>query len=306
MILVTGGTGYLGRALVARLLEQGEPVRILSRQPRRLAAEVCVGDLNDQDRLREALRGVRVVYHLAALVDHYASPEELHRVNVQGTQNLAAAAIRQGVSRFVHCSSVSAEPGGGSTVYGRSKIAAEQALEGYQSRLAILRMRPGPVYDEERKNLQRLIGFARRAHLCPRLLPDVRIHLASRKNVTDAFLLAKTAGIPGNAYAICDRQPVQRSTLARIIQRHTSARDLPLPLAPLYPALYAMALGCEGLQALLGRRPLIDRHYLRVLTRARQYDLGPAQRELGYVPAPTEAHFGETVHRILELQRSKR
>lgn len=306
MILVTGGTGYLGRALVTRLVECGEQVRVLARHPRIVAGELCFGDVTAPEQLDKAMQGVQVVYHLAALVDHYAGTEMLERVNVQGTCNVLEAAIRNGVSRFVHCSSVSAEPGGGSTAYGRSKIEAEKRLALYRPRIPIITLRPGPVYDEERKNLQRLIRFASSSRLCPRLQPDVTIHLASRKNMTDAFLRAKTSGVPGKAYAICDRHEVKRSILARIIQDATASLSIPLVLPLLSPLLYATAICCEGLHAAVGQRPLIDRHYLKVLTRERKYDISPALRDLGYAPTSTEIHFAETVQEILRAQRSRR
>lgn len=300
MILVTGGTGYLGRALVDQLLAQGERVRVLCRGRRVTPAEACIGDVTEPARLDAAMRGVEVVYHLAALVDHHAPEAALYRVNVQGTINVAEAALRHGVRRMVHCSSVSAEPGGGSTPYGRSKIAAEQALAAYRKRLPIITLRPGPVYDEERVNLRRLVRFAAATRLCPRLVPDVTVHLASRSNVTAAFLLARDRGEPGGVYAICDREPVERSSLARIIQRETGAIAVPLPLPLLSPVLHAAALACAGLHAALGLRPALDRRHLRVLTRARRYDIARACAELGFDPAPTERHFAEAVWRCLD------
>lgn len=304
MILVTGGTGYLGRAVVKRLIEEGNRVKVFCRNAEDTAneshiGEVHIGDVTNPGQLDEAMRGVKVVYHLAALVDHYASEEQLHRVNVQGTCNVIESALRRGVERVVHCSSVSAEPGGGSTAYGRSKIEAEKRLEAYRGKIAVITLRPGPVYDEERKNLQRLIRFVRFSHVCPRLVPDVTLHLASRKNVTDAFLRAKDAGIPGRAYAICDRYPVKRSVLTQIIRRETATVSLALPLRAAFPFLQLAARGCERLQSRLGVRPLVDRHYLKVLTRERGYDISLARYDLGYDPATTEQHFAEAVRACL-------
>ena len=306
MILVTGGTGYLGRALSERLIQKGGHVRILCRHPRHYEGELCLGDVTNPEQVDNAMKGVQVVYHLAALVDHYAGTEQLNQVNVQGTINVVESAVRHGVSRMIHCSSVSAEPGGGSTAYGRSKILAEKRLESYHQHIPIITIRPGPVYDEERKNLQRLIRFVRLSHFCPRLEPDIKIHLVSRKNVTDAFLLAKTSGIPGKAYAVCDRHELKRSVLAQIIQEATAAIPISIPQAFIFPILNLVALGCEGLNSVFGMRPLIDRHYIKVLTRERRYDISPAQNDLGYDPASTEYHFAEAVQTVLNAQRSRR
>lgn len=303
MILITGGTGYLGRALSARLIEKGERVRIFSRHHCNFSGESFIGDVTNPVQLDKAMRGVNVVYHLAALVDHYAESEQLNKINVKGTVNVVESAIRHQVKRFIHCSSVSAEPGGGSTAYGQSKILAERHLEPYKKDIPVITIRPGPVYDEERKNLQRLVRFARLSHVCPLLKPDVKIHLASRKNVTEAFLLAKSFGIPGRAYAICDREEVRRSLLSNIIMEATSSKAIVLPRALFFPLMYLVALGCEALNSTFGLRPIIDRHYLKVLTRERKYNISLAQNELGFDPTPTEIHFAETVQTILNSQR---
>lgn len=304
-ILVTGGTGYLGRALVAGLADSGERVRVLCRAGGRIhsgssGVEYLSGDVTRQVDLDAAMKGVRLVYHLAALVDHYAAPESLRAVNVQGTLNVVEAAARHGVERVVHCSSVSAEPGGGSTDYGRSKIEAEAALVAWHDRLPIVILRPGPVYDAERRNLRALVRFVRLCRVCPRPWPDIMLHLASRANVTAAFLLAGKAGIPGKAYAICDRLPVMRSVLAGIVAKETGAAQMPLPLPLLHSLLYAFALGNEGLHGLSGIRPRLSRHYLHVLTRPRSYDIAPALSELGYAPAVTESHFTAAVRACRE------
>lgn len=300
MILVTGGNGYLGRALVARLVAQGESVRVLSHQRKGMAGVNWPGDITQPATLDRAMEGVSLVYHLAALVDHHATTDELHRVNVQGTINLVEAALRHGVRRLVHCSSVSAEPGGGSTVYGRSKIEAEQRLRAYQSRMHIVTLRPGPIYDHERRNLQRLVRCVRTTRICPRPIPDVTVHLASRANVVDAFALAQHCGSAGQAYAICDRYPITSSALVALIQQHIGALAMPLPLSVVQPLLHAVAFGAQTLHAAFGVRPWLDRHYIKVLTRERHYDINPAIHDLGYHPAHTEQHFTDAVRRCLD------
>lgn len=275
MILVTGASGYLGRALVARLLALGAPVRALCHRRPVAATETCIGSITDPAALERAMRGVQAVYHLAALVDHQATEAQLARVNVEGTRLVAEAARRHGVARLIHCSSVSAEPGGGSTAYGRSKIAAEACLAPYTSQLPIIVLRPGPVYDHERRNLQRLVRFARAARLAPMPVPDAVVHLASRRNVVDAFVRALAAGAAGRAYAICDAAPVPRSVLSTIVARETGARPLPVPMPLLRPLLSAAAVSLEALHALVRTPRPIDRHYVRVHARA------PVRRRAG-------------------------
>lgn len=299
MILVTGGTGSLGRALVDRLLQNGDEVRVLSRKNKLRQAEAFLDDITAPKGLDAAMRDVQVVYHLAALVDHYASPETLHRVNVQGTVNVIEAAIRNGVERFIHCSSVSAEPGGGTTDYGKSKIETERQLKTYRDDIPVIIIRPGPVYHEDRRNFRRFLTFCKRTGITPVLAPDVMVHLASRKNVIDAFFHARNHGTPGNAYAVCDREPIHRSTLSRIIAQETGGRLITLPLPVLLPFLHIGALLFEGMHHTFGYRPLFNRHYLKVLTRERAYDVTRTRKDLGFESACTEKDFRESVQRCL-------
>lgn len=128
MILVTGGTGFIGRQLVRRLVEQGQRVRVISRRPAPTEGELFIGDILHPAAVEAAMRGVETVYHLAARVDHFASSVELYQTNVRGTAHVVQAALKHGVRRLVHCSTVSAEKGGGTTAYGQSKIKAEGEL----------------------------------------------------------------------------------------------------------------------------------------------------------------------------------
>jgi nucleoside-diphosphate-sugar epimerase len=128
MILVTGGTGLIGRELVRRLRQQGIQGRIQSRKQANTPRELWIGNITNPETVEAAVRGVELVYHLAARVDHFASSAELYQTNVLGTAHVVRAALKQCVRRLVHCSTVSAEKGGGTTAYGQSKIQAEGEL----------------------------------------------------------------------------------------------------------------------------------------------------------------------------------
>lgn len=107
--LVTGATGRIGSRLVPRLLQRGDSVRILVRDPDRAhalneqGAETVVGDLLNEDRLAGAVAGMDAVIHLAAFF-RGATPEQSRRVNLDGALSLARAAIEAGVSRFIFAS----------------------------------------------------------------------------------------------------------------------------------------------------------------------------------------------------------
>jgi NADH dehydrogenase len=131
VLLLTGATGLVGSALLARLTASGEPVRCLVRDPRRLGAErvrvqIALGDLADPPSFRNAMRGVRTVVHLAAAIrdQRLGSIEELNGI---ATWRMVQAAERAGVQRFVFFSALEASPHH-RTRFLRSKALAEAAV----------------------------------------------------------------------------------------------------------------------------------------------------------------------------------
>ena len=115
MILVTGGTGFIGRALVRHLAEAGYDVRLLIRPskespelPRGVPVEVAVSSLTDQRGLRSAMVGVDTVYHLAG-AEWLGPRASLMETDIQGTQSLCQAAAAQKVERILFVSHLGAE-----------------------------------------------------------------------------------------------------------------------------------------------------------------------------------------------------
>jgi UDP-glucose 4-epimerase len=169
-VLVTGGAGFIGSHLVDQLLESGTSVRVLDNlstgslgnlqaaadhQPKGLGLptgsrlEVIIGDVRDRELLRKALRGVKYVFHLAALPASAVSvtdPGDIHAVNVEGTLNLLHGALTEGVWRVVlaSCSSVYGTPGtlpvgedallAPNTLFAASKAAAETYGRAFHAR----------------------------------------------------------------------------------------------------------------------------------------------------------------------------
>lgn len=170
MILLTGGTGFVGRHLARQFSSDRSAVRVLSRQPGRVPLPEGIswvqGDLGDASSLHSALRGVETVVHAAAVVPGGATPDEaLERVNADGTRALADAARAEGVRRFVHISSAGvygdgraavphreSDPTSPGTAYERSKLAGERtlanALDGAEVSWTILR--PQGLYGSDR------------------------------------------------------------------------------------------------------------------------------------------------------------
>jgi uncharacterized protein YbjT (DUF2867 family) len=115
MILVTGGTGFIGQALVRQLVASGKSVRLLLRPspnsprlPRGVAVEVAVSSLKDERGLRSALKGVDVVFHLAG-AERIGSRSDLEGVDIDGSRALASVVKQAGVERVFYISHLGAD-----------------------------------------------------------------------------------------------------------------------------------------------------------------------------------------------------
>ncbi|MEI6414221.1 MAG: NAD-dependent epimerase/dehydratase family protein [Pseudomonadota bacterium] len=258
-VLVTGGTGFIGRRLVDTLVGQGVPVRILTRQPERARilwsdqVEIHSGDLTAPESLAGVCDGITTLFHLASHA-HDFSPdgqgETLHqRITESGTQALLSEARAGGIQRLVFASSVKAMGEGGEVcldeeapvlpvgAYGQSKAVAERlvfengARQGWHT--AVLRL--PMVYGHGSKgNLPRMIRAIRRGGFPP--LPEVanRRSMIHVDDVVQALLLL--AGHPqanGQVFIATDGEIYSTQRLYRLIHRELG-RPLPswsLPLA---------------------------------------------------------------------------
>ena len=157
LVLVTGATGFIGRRLAERLVEDGRCVRLLVRDPDKLAlslrsrCEVIAGDVLDTAVMARAVRDVDVIFHCAANVSTWGTWDDYYAVNVQGVKNLMQAIMNEnpGISRLVHVSSVDvygfpvlpcneqcATTGGGFS-YGETKLLGETLVREYGDKAGI-------------------------------------------------------------------------------------------------------------------------------------------------------------------------
>ena len=143
MILVTGATGFIGRRIVARLVERGEEVRRLVRPMPDLrssglpAVHFVTGDVTDAESLRAACEGVDMVVHTVAIIKEKGRAT-FEAINVQGTRNVVEAAEKAGVRKIVHLSAIGAGPDP-KYPYLRSKWEGEEAVVNSQLRHVVLR-----------------------------------------------------------------------------------------------------------------------------------------------------------------------
>ena len=261
-ILVTGASGFVGRAVVADLANAGHAVRAAMRQPADVFARsvevVAVSDLTRPVEWRALLRGMDTVVHLAGIA--HAGPgiaeEAYDRVNRLATAELAAAAKAIGIRHLVFMSSVRAQSGPSSDAvlretdppkpadaYGRSKLAAEEAVHSAGVPFTILR--PVLIYGSGVKgNLARLIDLARKPWPLPLGLCRNRRSLLARENLIGAIHAALQFPAARNeTYIVADPKPL---TLAEIVGALRAGEDRSPGLLPVPPPLIALAAHALG------------------------------------------------------------
>ncbi|HEX8693440.1 MAG TPA: DUF1990 family protein [Longimicrobium sp.] len=169
-VLVTGGTGLVGKAAVDCLLEAGHTVRLLSRHadddarqwPAGVEAHSC--DVSTDEGVAGAADGCQAVLHAAGIVSDDPPEVTFEKVNVEGTRRLAREARRAGVRRFVYVSSLGAEAG--ESDYHRSKRAAEEAVRA-EAPPGWLILRPGNVYGPGDEVISLLLKLVRASPVVP-------------------------------------------------------------------------------------------------------------------------------------------
>jgi nucleoside-diphosphate-sugar epimerase len=261
-VLVTGASGFIGRALVNDLAAQGQRVRAAMRQPAdifpRQVEVVAVSDLARPIEWRPLLRDIDAVVHLAGIA--HAGPgvaEEVYdRVNRAATAGLATAAVKSGIKRLVFVSSIRAQAGPAcpdvlteadpprpTDAYGRSKLAAEMAIRA--SDVAFTILRPALIYGPDVKgNLASLIQLAQSSWPLPFGGLTNRRSLLARENLVGAIhLVLGEPAAAGQTYVVADPAPL---TMAEIVSALRTGQSRRPGLIPVPAALIAGLLKATG------------------------------------------------------------
>lgn len=252
-ILVTGASGFIGSHVAEQLSKAGRPVRALLRKSSNTSfvktlpgVEIVDGSVDDRESVRRATEGVSQVIHVAGLVKA-RGPEEFRRVNTEGTENMVAAAVEHGVSRFVFVSSQAAggpsDKGGEPirvgterppvTGYGRSKLAAERLLLAEKDKLHSVILRPPALYGPRDREV--LIFFkAVASGVLPLTNPlDAMYSMLYGPDCASACIAALSANVPsGSVYYVEDGAPLFFADMIRAVEEALGKRAwvrVPLP-----------------------------------------------------------------------------
>lgn len=308
--LVTGGGGFLGRAIVRGLLERGAGVRSFSRSEhaglRALGVEQVRGDLADAAGISSAMRGFDAVFHVAARPGVWGDYADYHQANVTGTSNVIAACRQHGVNRLIYTSSPSVVfdgrdmegvdesvpyPAHYEAHYPRTKALAEQlVVAANDAQLATVSLRPHLIWGPGDSHLlPRLVarakaGQLRRIGSRPNLIDTIHVDNAADAHLLAAERLAPGSPIAGKVYFISQDEPVP---MWDMVNRLLHAAGAP-PVTRAVPVWLAMwlARGFEAAHRLTSNpdEPRLTRFVVRELSTAHWFDISAARRDLGYTP----------------------
>jgi len=311
--LVTGATGKVGHAIARALLERGDEVNVLVRNPGRAAIQIppgvqaIRGDVTEPASVKSAAAGCDLVFNAMGLPEQWlADPDSFDRVNARGTETVVRAAAAAGARRVVHTSTIDvfhAEPGTAfdesaladypkGTAYERSKQHAEQLAlaAAAETGVELVIVNPAAVYGPGPPSSASLeLGLLRpvvegRRGAVP-LLPPGGLPMVYSTGLATAQLLAAARGAPGERYILCDGHMSFRElaeTAVRLAGRGTVPAVMPVPLAK------AIAAGGELASRAIRKPPLLPKGQLHFFLWDARPQSGKAQRELGWVPTPLE------------------
>jgi nucleoside-diphosphate-sugar epimerase len=307
---VTGGSGFIGGALIERLRREGWNVRALARSDaaaarvREHGAEPVRGDLEDRRALEEGAAGCEIAFHCAAKVDDWGDPEEFDRLNVFGTQNTLDACVAAGVRRFVHAGTEAALSAGQALVnvdedtplrpdspilYAASKARAEQRVRAANGDgIDTVVVRPRLVWGRGDTTLLpeliKLVDAGRFRWIGGggQLTDTTNID-----NTVEGLWLAATKAPAGGVYFVTDGEPVvfREFVTSWLGTQGVTPPDKAVPSA----VAEAGAAVSERAWRLLRRPgpPPLTRLAVWVSSKECTLDISRARRELGYEPIVT-------------------
>ncbi len=304
-ILVTGGTGFTGKALVKRLLDEGNEVVCLDYQEgvktdeiRSWGATVVIGNVTDQAVVDKCMEGVEIVQHLAAAFRELDVPNTYYdEVNVGGTRIVLESAFTHKIKKFVYCSTcgvhgnVENPPGDENApiapgdYYQQTKYDAEPIVNDYCKKgMETVILRPAAMYgpgDPER--FQMIFKRVNKGTFPMFGSGETLYHPLYIDNLVDALVLVMEPGKgKGEAYLIADEEYVSIETLVRKTAKALGV-EVKIPHYPILPLIIAGHI-CEKVCKPFNIAPPIFPRRVDWFRQNRSFDISKAKRELGYQP----------------------
>lgn len=326
-VLITGGTGFIGSNLALAYTRMGHQVLVVSKEStdaerenardlRQAGVEVVQGSITDRGLMADCCEGVDLVHHVAAAMREANLSDRLFwEVNVEATRWLLEQCQREGVSRFVYCSSIGAmgkvvqkpaneeSPCHPQDIYQVTKrVAEELCLRFHQERrLPLAIVRPADVYGPRDRRLLKLFRAIRKGRFVMIGSGQNEHHMVHVDDLVAALTLAaeREAAI-GEIFIIAGESPIQLGMLVRMIAGilGVPAPRLQIPLAP----VRALALAIETVCKPLGVPPPLYPRRVDFFRSDYAFDISKAKRVLGYQP---RYGLAEGMGNTLEWYRQK-
>lgn len=295
-VLVTGGSGYLGSAIVRALDRAGHTPVVFARHATSagLPGRAIDGDIRDTRAVAAAAAGTGAICHTAALVSIWRrDPAEFDAVNVGGLQSALAAARMHQIPRLVYTSSFLALPPAGqpraltANHYQRTKVAARDlARRAAADGLPIVTLYPGVVYGPghatEGNLVGRLMQDHRRGRLPAAIGPEHIWSFSFVEDVADAHVRALTQAAPAREYQLGGTNAPQRAIYEFLRERE----GRPLPRQVPYPIATAAGMAMEAIARFTGRAPMITRGAVEIFRHDWPLEHAAASRDLGLQITP--------------------
>jgi nucleoside-diphosphate-sugar epimerase len=321
--LVTGATGKVGNAVARRLVERGDDVVALVRDPERARAllpsevELAAGDVTDPESVRRAAERCEGVFNCMGIFEQWVPDQgEFDRVNAEGARNVIAAARDAGAGRAVHTSTIDVfhAPTGGTlsearladypkgTAYERSKQRAEELVLAEAERgIELVIVNPATVYGPgpwASSGLDNVFRDAIRRRLPA--TPPGGMTLVYADDAAAGHLAAFDRGEPGERYILGDGYATMREIIATAVE--AAGRGWLPPKVPV-PIAKAFAAGGETLSRLTRRPPLAGRGQLHFVLWQARVDNTKARERLGVEFTAWEEGIPRTVRWMLDEGR---
>ena len=302
--LITGGTGFTGSHLARRLLEKGQKVVILARPEsnflplKEIGADIVIGDVRDRTAIDRAMKGVDLVFHIAAAFREAKLSDEVYRcINVEGTRNVLEAGMKYGVRRIIHCSTIGVhgdvdfapasedspfKPG---DIYQTTKLEGELLAMRYfrEKNAPVVAVRPCGIYGPgDMRFLKLFRAIARKKFV---MIGDGKTlwHPVYIEDLVTGFeLAAEKEGILGEVFIIGGEKYL---SLNELVSKIAGVLGVSPPRwhIPVTPVRIAGAV-CEYLFRPFGFEPPIHRRRVDFFCKSRAFDISKAKKVLGYFP----------------------
>ena len=306
-VCVTGGTGFVGGALVRRLVAEGSQVRVLARPSPRAdeleakGAEVVRGDLSDGAAIQRAVEGAEVVYHIAAKVEGHGSRDQFFETNVGGTERVLAASLRAKARRVVHLSSIAVY---GLTAadtainevtpfddvpedrdfYAQSKIEADRLAMtiGADTEMGVTILRPGVIYGPGRPLPTALLGARIRKLDFVFGRPEQPFPLNYIENLIDAMtVVARVADRVSRQFIVIDDEAL---TLGQYHAARAKVQRTWTMFFPARPVVMAATCARPVMRLVLANTGAFSRRQILRASQDRWYDTRRIRGETGWAP----------------------